>query len=221
MRTKRRGPANSNGICIAYLQESILTPPHPFRRKDMIRKILPIGALAIAFGGSAWAQDAASLLNKANQMNYEEIETAKLAHEKAGDNQALLTYADTIKGDHEANEESVSALSRQKSVKLEGTDSTKVDKSPMRELKGGAFNEAYLADQVHGHEEALREFEAARGQFKGDPDMELYVQQTVPVLQAHLKMAENLKRHIGAGSTENPANNKSTTGGMGSSARND
>jgi hypothetical protein len=43
----------------------------------MIRKILPIGALAIAFAGSAWAQDAASLLNKANQMNYEEIENGK------------------------------------------------------------------------------------------------------------------------------------------------
>jgi putative membrane protein len=187
----------------------------------MIRKILPIGALAIAFAGSAWAQDLASLLNKANQMNYEEIETAKLAHEKAGDNQALLTYADTIKRDHEANEQSVTALSRQKSVKLEGTDSTKVDKSPLRDLKGGAFNEAYLADQVQGHQEALREFEKARAQFKSDPDMELYVQQTVPVLQAHLKMAENLKKHIGQGSTENPANNKSTTGGMGSSARND
>ena len=187
----------------------------------MIRKILPIGALAIAFAGSAWAQDAASLLNKANQMNYEEVETAKLAHDKAGDNQALLTYADTIKGDHEANEESVSALSRQKSVKLEGTDTTKVDKSPMRDLKGGAFNEAYLADQVKGHEEALREFESARGQFKGDPDMELYVQQTVPVLKAHLMMAENLKKHISEASTENPANNKSTTGGMGSSARSD
>jgi predicted outer membrane protein len=90
----------------------------PHQEKHMIKRILPIGALALAFAGSAWAQDAASLLNKANQINYEEIETAKLAHEKAGDNQALLTYADTIKGDHEANEESVSALSRQKSVKL-------------------------------------------------------------------------------------------------------
>ena len=188
----------------------------------MIKKILPIGALALAFTGSAWAQDATALLNKANQMNYEEIETAKMAHEKAGDNQAMLTYADTIKADHEANEESVSALSRQKSVKLEGTNTEKVDKNPMKDLKGGAFNEAYLADQVQGHEEALREFEGARGQFKGDPDMELYVQQTVPVLQAHLKMAENLKKYVAkAGSTEDPANNKSTTGGMGSSARND
>ena len=77
-----------------------------------------------------------------------------------------------------------------KSVKLEGTDTTKVDKSPMRDLKGGFFNEAYLADQVQGHKEALSEFERARGQFK-EPflDMDLYVEQTIPVLQAHLKMA--------------------------------
>jgi putative membrane protein len=183
----------------------------------MIKKMLPIGALAIAFGGSAWAQDAAALLNKANQMNYEETETAKIAHDKAGDNQAMLTYADTIKGDHEANEESVSALSRQKSIKLEGTNTDKVEKSPLKDLKGGAFNEAYLGDQVKGHKEALSTFKSAQGQFKGDPDMELYVQQTIPVLQAHLKMAENLKNHVSEASPENPANNKSTTGGMGTS----
>jgi hypothetical protein len=47
--------------------------------------------------------------------------------------------------------------------------------------------------------------------------MELYVQQTIPVLQAHLKMAENLKNHVSEASPENPANNKSTTGGMGTS----
>jgi len=32
--------------------------------------------------------------------------------------------------------------------------------------------------------------------------MELYVQQTVPVLKAHLMMAENLKKHISEASTE-------------------
>ena len=66
----------------------------------MIKKIVPIGLLAVAFAGPAWARtssagDAATLLNKANQMNYEEQETAKIAHSKAGDNQALMTYADT------------------------------------------------------------------------------------------------------------------------------
>jgi putative membrane protein len=185
----------------------------------MIKKILPIGVLAIAFTGSAWAQDAAALLNKANQMNYEETETAKLAHDRAGDNQALLTYADTIKGDHEANEESVSALSRQKSIKLEGTNTEMVDHGPLNNLKGGAFNEAYLTNQVQGHKEALSTFKRAEGQFRGDPDMELYIQQTIPVLQAHLKMAENLKSHVTANSSENPANNKTTDSGMGQSGQ--
>lgn len=186
----------------------------------MIGKILPIGLLAIAFTGSAWAatDDAAALLNKANQINYEETETAKLAHENAGDNQAMMTYADTIKGDHEANEEAVSALSRQKSIKLEGTDSETVDKSPLRNMKGGTFNRAYLDEQVKDHKEALGVFERAKSEFTGDRDMEIYVDQTIPVLEAHLKMAENLRRMEGS-SSENPANNKSTDSGMGESAR--
>lgn len=176
----------------------------------------------IAFAGVAYARtpagDAAAMLNKANQINYEEIETAKTAHDKAGDNQALMTYADTIKGDHEANEESVTALSRQKSIKLEGTDTEKTKSNPMADLKGGAFNEAYLKEQVNGHKAALSAFKNARGTFKSDPDMELYVEQTIPVLEAHLKMAQNLKNHLSTASAEDPSSNKSNTGGMGESS---
>jgi len=181
----------------------------------MIRKSVAIGTLALAFAGSAWAQDATTLLNKAYQMNYQETTTAKWARDKAGDNQALITYADTIKGDHEANAEAVSALSRQKHITIESGNTDSVN--GLKDLKGGAFNEAYLSDQVQGHQAALDMFKGAQGQFKDDPDMELYVQQTIPVLQAHLKMAENLKAHLSAAGTENPATNKSNTGGMGAS----
>jgi putative membrane protein len=189
----------------------------------MFKKIVPLGLLAIAIAGPAWARtasadDAAALLNKANQMNYEEQETAKMAHSKAGDNQALITYADTIRGDHEANEEAVSALSRQKSIKLEGTNSDKVEKAPMKDLSGGAFNDAYLDEQIKGHKDALSMFESAKGNYKSDPDMELYIEQTLPVLQAHLKMAQNLRRHVSPMSAEDPSNNKSTTKSMGKSA---
>ena len=188
----------------------------------MIRKILPAGLLAVAFAVPAWANtadDAATLLNKANQMNYEEQETAKIAHSKAGDNQALVTYADTIRGDHEANEEAVSALSRQKSVKLEGTNPDKVEKGSLKDLNGGAFNDAYLDDQIKGHKDALSMFKSAESTYRSDPDMELYIQQTLPVLQAHLKMAENLRHHVSPMSAEDPSNNKSTTKGMGESSQ--
>jgi len=188
----------------------------------MIKQIVPIALLAIAFAGPASARsssdDAAMLLNKANQMNYEEQETAKMAHSKAGDNQALITYADTIRGDHEANEEAVSALSRQKSIKLEGANPDKVEKSSLKNLSGGAFNDAYLDDQIQGHKEALNMFNSAEGQYKGDRDMELYIQQTLPVLQAHLKMAQSLRRHVSPMSAEDPSNNKSNTEGKGQSS---
>jgi len=62
-----------------------------------------------------------------------------MARDKAGENHALMTYAVTIKGDHEANEEAVSALSRRKSIKLEGTDTDKVEKSPLKDQTGGAL----------------------------------------------------------------------------------
>jgi len=47
--------------------------------------------------------------------------------------------------------------------------------------------------------------------------MKLYIEQTLPVLQAHLKMAQNLRRHVSPMSAEDPSNNKSTTKGMGKS----
>lgn len=89
-------------------------------------KVIPtliLGGIAtVAVGafvpGSAVAQESnasvSRLLNKANAINYEEIEMSKLASDKAGDNQALLTFAKTMKGDHQANEDAVTALSRQK-----------------------------------------------------------------------------------------------------------
>lgn len=170
---------------------------------------LGIGILLFVFAGVASAQDElGTLLNKANQMNYEEVATAKMAKDKAGDNQAMMTYADTIRGDHEANEEAVSALARQRNVKLEDTDASKGEKSKLKDLKGGDFNAAYLDDQVAGHKAAISTFKSAEHSFKGDPNVELYIQQTLPILQAHLALAQNLKYHLSTDSDQNPANNK-------------
>ena len=185
----------------------------------MWKKTLLITAATIVFGAPVWAQsptnDAASFLSKASQINYEEQETAKMARSKAGDNQALLTYAEIIRGDHKANEEAVSALSRQKNIKLESPGYHKGEKNTLSNLKGAAFDQAYLEEQVTGHQEALETFKTAENTYKSDPDVELYIQQTIPMLEAHLKMAENLKSHLSTASTENPANNKSETRGMG------
>jgi putative membrane protein len=163
----------------------------------------------VAFGANVFAADVGQLLNQANAMNYEEIQAAKTAKDKAGDNQSLATYAETLKGDHEANEQALNALSTQKNVKLDTTPS-EVEKKikSLDKLDGGAFNAAFLNEQVTDHEKALSSFKSARSEFKEDPDVELYIDQTIPILTAHLQMAKNLQSEMGTNGNENPANNK-------------
>jgi putative membrane protein len=162
-----------------------------------------------AFGGNVLAADIGQLLNQANAMNYDEIHAAKTAKAKAGDNQSLTTYAETLKGDHEANQEAVKALSSQKNVKLESISSDVDHKvEALDKLDGGAFNTAFLKDEVTDHEKALSSFRSARSKFKDDPDVELYIDETIPILRAHLEMAKNLESQVGTNANENPANNK-------------
>lgn len=175
-----------------------------------IKVVIATGTIAVcAFAGRSNAADISTLLNKANAINYEEVQMAKTAKDKAGDNQPLLTFAATLKADHEANEDAVTALARQDNVKIEGTPASLDQKDKaLDHLDGGAFNEAFLKDEIKGHEEALAFYKQARSEYSGDRDAEIYIDQTVPIVQAHLEMAKNLRKQMRMGSDENPENNK-------------
>ena len=185
--------------------------------KQLVRLTI-LGIALITIGvlmpNSASAQDAApagvsGLLNKANAINYEEIEMAKMANSKAGDNQTMMTFAKTMEDDHQANEDAVTALSKQKNVKIEGTPaSIEEKKKQLDNLNGGQFDEAFLKDAIEGHTAALAYFQGERAKFKGDPDVYLYIQETIPVVRAHLEMARAIQHSLGRNSTENPENNK-------------
>ena len=70
----------------------------------------------MAFAGTT---DVTSLLNMANQMNNQEEANAKELRSKAGDNQALVTMADTLSQDHKANQVALEALAKQKNITLD------------------------------------------------------------------------------------------------------
>lgn len=168
-----------------------------------------VGSLLMVFSAPVWAMNVSQFLNKANQINYDEVQSAKVAQNKAGDNQALVTFADTIQADHMANEQAVSALSRQKDITLYGFNPPQNQLNNLRNLNGGAFNQTFLSNEIRDHEKAIRLFQQARQEFNGSPDVELYIQQSLPVLHAHLAMAENLDRSMAQGtSPQNPSNNK-------------
>jgi predicted outer membrane protein len=177
--------------------------------KDKIIVSAAAFALLSIAGTKAQAADPSILLNKANVINYEEIQMAKTAKSKAGDNQSLTFFAETLEADHKANEEALTALSRQKGVRIEGTPAeADVKVKELVNLDGGAFNEVFLKDEIADREKAIALFEHARTTFADDPDMELYIGQTIHIMQAHLEMAKGIHRHLSKSSPQSPANNK-------------
>ena len=171
--------------------------------------IASIVALAIPTLASAQSANLNSLLNQANQMNNDEQDMASELKSKAGDNQTLITMAETIKEDHKANQSALETLASQKNISLNSYKKNKTVQNELDNLNGAKFNQAFLTMDIRDHEKALESFRKARAEFSHDPDVRVYVDQTIPVLEAHLKMAENLHRDDQAlGSREKPATNK-------------
>jgi putative membrane protein len=173
--------------CVATLLVGFSVPPMAYARSTNVTK----------------------LLNMANQMNNQEEANAKELRSKAGDNQALVTMADTLSADHKANQVALEALAKQKNISLNAYKPNLVEEARIDNLKGARFDHAFMKMDVRDHKEALSEFKEARADLSGDPDVKVYIDQTIPVLETHLKMAESLRHDDKVlGSTENPANNK-------------
>ncbi len=168
--------------------------------------LFALGAPALA---SAQAAKLTSFFNQASQMNNEEQDMAKELKSKAGDNQALVTLAETMREDHKANQTALEALAGQKNVTLKSYEKNKAAEDQLDNQKGGQFNETFLSMDIRDHEKALAAFRRAKSEFAGDSQITVYIDQTIPILEAHLKMAQNLHHDDRVmGSRENPANNK-------------
>jgi len=164
----------------------------------------------LASAASRNAMNAMTLLNGANQMNNEQQDAATMLRSKAGDNQAMITMADTMTGDFKANQEAVKALSDSRKITLNAYKKDTAANDEMSKLNGGAFNAAFFARSVRDQKGAIETFTTASRSFRNDRDMQLYIGQTLPILKANLAMTENLQRHAASGSSENPANNRTS-----------
>jgi predicted outer membrane protein len=141
------------------------------------------------------ATSVASLLDRANSINSEELRMAKTAQEKARDSQPLRAFADILKTDLQANEGALIALSRRKNVKIEDTRGFADEHiSVLENMHDGQFSETFLNDEINSNRTALDYFIQAKRQFSEDPEVELYIGRTIPILGTHLEMAKNLQR---------------------------
>ena len=122
-----------------------------------------------------------------------EIETSKLALQKGG--AATKAFAQQMIDAHEKTTSELKALIDSGKVTAPMatgmSDAQKKSFDELKDLSGKAFDDAYQDDQEDAHEDALDIFK--RYGSEGDNgDLKAWAAKTVPALDHHLKMAEDL-----------------------------
>lgn len=165
--------------------------------------------LPIAIGGATSALAAASTAGLAEQdkMFVEdaarggiaEVEMGKLAEKKA-DNAEVKRFAERMVKDHEEANRKLESAAKGKTKGGLPTKPDEKDRMAMREaegLSGAKFDQAYMRDQIDAHVRTVELFqrEAKDGQ---DQELRRLAEQTLPMLQEHLKEARRVGDAIGA-----------------------
>lgn len=125
-----------------------------------------------------------------------EIESSKLAQAGAEDAK-VKTFAAKMVKDHAETSSELKGLVSSGKVKVElpaaldSSHQSKLDK--LKGLKGGDFDKQYKSDQEAAHKDAVSLFERY-GKGGDNGDLKAFASKTLPHLQEHLKMAEDMNR---------------------------
>lgn len=121
-----------------------------------------------------------------------EVEMGKLAAEKAS-SPDVKQFGQRMVDDHSKANDELKAVASQKGITLP-TELAPADKATLdrlSKLSGEAFDRAYMSDMVKDHKKDVAEFkkEASAGK---DADVKAFAGKTLPTLEEHLKMAQDV-----------------------------
>jgi len=126
----------------------------------------------------------------------EEVQLGQLAKQKAGSS-AVKEFGDRMVTDHQKANDDLKQVVQKKGAliptSLSHHETSRLEH--LEKLSGTDFDKAYVSDMVRDHKKDVKEFEKA-SQNLSDPDLKAYAEKTLPVLQEHLRMAENLETQV-------------------------
>jgi len=150
---------------------------------------------ALLFAGPLLAADpnaqAQNFVTEASAAGMAEIDAAKLALKKS-QSADVKTFAQHIIDDHTKAGEELKSIAQQQ--KLELSDSPGMvnqAKAKVLDVRDESFDAAYANNQVGAHEDAVKLFTDAANN-SADTEIKAFAQKTLPVLQQHLEMAQEL-----------------------------
>jgi len=129
----------------------------------------------------------------------EEVQLGQLAAQKASDPD-VKNFGQHMVDDHSKANTQLMQLASQKGVTPPTTlpaDKQK-DMDKLNSLSGAAFDKAYMAMMVKDHKKDVSEFQKESKSGK-DSDLKSFASTTLPTLQNHLKMAQDINARLSKG----------------------
>lgn len=135
-----------------------------------------------------------TFLTKAATGGMAEVSMGQLAERNAASPQ-VKQFGERMVSDHTKANDQLKGIAKSQNVTLP-TNLDSADRATEQRLasmKGTSFDQAYMRDMVEDHQKDVQEFqqEASNGQNEA---LRMFAQQTLPILQQHLQMAENIAK---------------------------
>ena len=143
-------------------------------------------------GQTTLSSSDSKFMTEAAQGGLAEVQLGQLTLER-GSSDAVKQYGQRMVQDHTQANNQLQQLAAQKGVTLPNDIGKKNQKvmQQLSKLSGASFDRAYINDMVKDHTKdvSLYQRQAQQGQ---DPDLKVFAQQTLPILQEHLQMARSV-----------------------------
>ena len=137
--------------------------------------------------------------DKAAVAGMAEVELGKMATQQ-GSNAKVKSFGQTMVTDHTKSGDELKSIAKAKNITLPTTlDAThQATRDKLAKLSGAEFDRAYMDAMVMGHQTVASEMttEANGGT---DPQLKAFAAKTLPTVQMHLKMAQDIQKEVGGG----------------------
>jgi putative membrane protein len=167
--------------------------------KTSIKSLLILSVLSCSLcaADSAVKGKDKSFLKDAYEDGLAEISAGQLASSKAT-NADVKAFAQHMVEDHTKANAELKTLADSKKVEVPSEPSTVAKgKAKLLESKsGGDFDKAYVDAMVKDHDKAVKAFAKSANEAE-DADVKAFAAKTLPTLEGHLKMAQDLQAKIG------------------------
>lgn len=169
-----------------------------------------LGALCLMASGSVLAAEGNrgelsssdyKFIKEAAAGGMAEVQLGQIARDRATD-PAVKQFADRMVKDHTDADKQLTQIATEKGATLpnEIPASEKRETDRLLKLSGAKFDRAYMEHMVRDHKTDVKEFER-EAKKASDPDVQSWAAKTLPTLQDHLRMAEDVDKNVKSGTS--------------------